>query len=90
MLGAQEENELPDFILRKGIVEGRHFLAAVLDLIGHLNRGHGLANAGQGGSLGGACGGGSMAVGAAFVAEEDGACQFRLLPGGGSRCGTSQ
>lgn len=81
MFGAEEGYQLCQFSGRDRLLEAWHLLAAVEDLMGNLFGVEGLANIGQGWPLLGSQAGWSMAVCAAFVAEEDGSCLLRILPG---------
>lgn len=75
VLGPQEGDELLDLLVAERIAKGRHLLAAVQDLVGHLLRGPCLvfADIGETGTLFGAFERLSVAIGAALVAVQGGA-----------------
>lgn len=76
MLRAQVGNELSDLVAGEGILEARHLLTAVFDLISDPFRLQGFTNVLQRRPFGRALQVGAMAVGAALVAEERGSCRF--------------
>lgn len=75
MLGAEIGDELGDLLVAERVAERGHFVAAVEDLIGHFFRRPVLvvANVEEGWRLFGADAAGAVAIGAALVAEEEGA-----------------
>jgi len=82
VFGTEKGDELGYFVVIERVAEAGHLLAAVFDLGGDLRRLHGLADVGERRSLLGSLAGGSVAVGAAFIAEEVGS---GLLVGFGSK-----
>jgi len=72
MFGTQKKNQIRNFIVRKGIAESRHFLAAVFDLIGDLSGFQALPDIGQRRPLLRSGRAGAMTVRAALVSEEFG------------------
>ncbi len=82
VLCAQVRDQIGDVLIRYGITERGHFLAAIEDLAGDLFRGPGFVfgKAGKRGRLFGADASVTMAVGAAFVAKQDGTCLFFITP----------
>jgi len=83
--GTEIGDELGDLRVGEGVAEGRHFLAAVEDLGGDFCGGPGFvcADAGERWGFFATNAVGTVAVGAAFVAEEDGAGFFVGLVAGG-------
>ena len=83
MLGAEKGHQLSYFVVGDRVAEAGHLLAAVFDLGGDLRGLHGFADVGEGWTLLGSLGGGSVAIGAAFIAEEVGSGLLRSF---GIRC----
>ena len=71
MLSTQKRNKLGKFIGRNRSLESRHLLTAVLNLVRDLGSRELLANIGQRGAFLSALSQRSVAIRAAFVAEED-------------------
>ena len=77
VFGAQKLHQLDDFILSERVLEAGHFLSAVFDLVDDLRGLQSFAHGGQRGASGGSLCGHTMAVGAALIAKEHGAGEFR-------------
>ena len=90
MLGTEKSYELGHFVMGERVAEAGHFLATVFDLGGDLRWLHSLANVGEGRTFLGALGCDSVAIGAAFVAEESGSGLFRSMRSGGVRLRNGQ
>ena len=71
MFSTQKRNQLGEFIGRNRSLERGHLLAAVLNLVRDLGSRELLANVGQRGAFLSALSQRSVAIRAAFVAEED-------------------
>jgi len=80
VFGAQVGDQLSHLLVGEGVAEGRHLLSAVEDLGGDLGRRPKLvlADVDQRGRLFAADAADAVAVGAALVAEEDGAGLLRF------------
>jgi hypothetical protein len=78
MLGAQIGDQLGYLLVGKGVGEGRHFLAAIEDLVGYFCRWPELigADVGESRPFLSASATDAMAVGATLIAKEDGAGLF--------------
>ncbi len=81
MFGAEPGDQLGYFVFGERVLETGHLLAAVFDLIGDLRRFHSLADVGQRGTLLGSLCRGTVAIGAAFLAEENGSGSLRGFGG---------
>jgi hypothetical protein len=81
VFGSQESHKLRDLCVGNRVAEGRHLLAAIENLIGNFFGGPELvlAQGGQVGTLFGASAIVAVAVGAAFIAKEDGAGALGVL-----------
>lgn len=89
VLRAEISDQLSDLLVRHGIAEGRHFGAAIENLVGDLGRGPNLVlpQIDQGGSLFCTDSAITMTVGTTFVAKQQCTCLFRRFGaafGGGS------
>ena len=84
MFSAQKRNQLRQFIGRNRRLERRHLLAAVLNLVRDLGSRELLANIGQRRAFLSAQSQRSVAIRAAFVAEQDCTRLLRILLGVGT------
>ena len=81
MFSTQKRNQLSDFIRRNRGLERGHLLAAILNLVRDLGSRELLANAGQRRTFLSALSQRSVAICAAFIAEEDRPGFLRILLG---------
>ena len=82
MRGSEVGYEVGDVLGGKDVAEGRHGLAAVVDLVGYLERVHAAAEVFEVGAAVSAAASGAVAVGTAVGGEEGGS-----VDGGGGRGG---
>jgi len=90
VFGTEKGDELGYFVVIERVAEAGHLLAAVFDLGGDLRCLHGLADVGQGRTFLGSLAGGSVAIGASFIAEEGGSGLLGGVRSGSLRGGNGE